>query len=117
MNEKFGTAENYIFYLSTPPSLYEPIAKNLYKEGLTKEEVGWKRIIVEKPFGYDLASAKALNEGLHQYFQESQVYRIDHYLGKETVQNVLVTRFQILFLSQSGIVATSIMWRSPMPRQ
>jgi glucose-6-phosphate 1-dehydrogenase len=93
LNEKFGTAENYIFYLSTPPSLYEPIAKNLYEEGLTKEDEGWKRIIVEKPFGYDLASAKALNVGLHQYFQESQVYRIDHYLGKETVQNVLVTRF------------------------
>lgn len=93
MNEKFGTAENYIFYLSTPPSLYETIAKNLYQEGLSKEDEGWKRLIVEKPFGYDLASAKVLNEGLHKYFQESQVYRIDHYLGKETVQNVLVTRF------------------------
>jgi glucose-6-phosphate 1-dehydrogenase len=93
LNEKFGTDENYIFYLSTPPSLYEPIAKNLCEAGLTKEDEGWKRIIVEKPFGYDLASAKALNEGLHKHFQESQIYRIDHYLGKETVQNVLVTRF------------------------
>jgi len=93
LNEEFGTEENYIFYLSTPPSLYETIAKNLCEEGLTKEDRGWKRIIVEKPFGYDLASAKALNEGLHHYFEESQVYRIDHYLGKETVQNLLVTRF------------------------
>jgi glucose-6-phosphate 1-dehydrogenase len=93
LNEEHGTAGNYIFYLSTPPSLYETIAKNLWEEGLTKEDHGWKRIIVEKPFGYDLASAKTLNEGIHKYFQESQVYRIDHYLGKETVQNLLVTRF------------------------
>lgn len=93
LNEEFGTDNNYIFYLSTPPSLYESIAKNLAEESLTKEDKGWKRMIVEKPFGYDLQSAKELNDGLHKYFQESQVYRIDHYLGKETVQNVLVTRF------------------------
>ena len=93
LNEEHGTEENYIFYLSTPPSLYESIAKNLCDQGLTKEDTGWKRIIVEKPFGYDLASARELNNGLHHYFEENQVYRIDHYLGKETVQNLLVTRF------------------------
>lgn len=93
LNRENGCDENYIFYLSTPPSLYEAIAKNLSEAGLTKEENGWKRIIVEKPFGYSLASAKELNDGLHKYFHESQVYRIDHYLGKETVQNLLVTRF------------------------
>lgn len=93
LNKSFETEENYIFYLSTPPSLYETIAKNLHDQGLTSDIKGSKRIIVEKPFGYDLASAKELNEGLHRYFHEEQVYRIDHYLGKETVQNLLVTRF------------------------
>ncbi len=93
LNETFGTENRYIFYLSTPPALYERIAHNLSEQDLAREEDGWKRIIVEKPFGYDLDSAKHLNRGLQQYFQESQIYRIDHYLGKETVQNLLVTRF------------------------
>lgn len=93
LNKEFGTDDNYIFYLSTPPNLYEVIAKNLSDQGLTDESKGWKRLIVEKPFGYSLESAKNLNKALHGYFQESQIYRIDHYLGKETVQNLLVTRF------------------------
>ncbi len=93
LDEAHGTDGNIIFYLSTPPSLYEIIAKNLADQGLNDQKEGWKRLIVEKPFGYSLASAKALNEGLHRYFKESQIYRIDHYLGKETVQNLLVTRF------------------------
>ncbi|WP_057936842.1 glucose-6-phosphate dehydrogenase [Algoriphagus resistens] len=93
LNIEKGCDDNYIFYLSTPPSLYEVIAKNLSEVNLTQEVLGWKRIIVEKPFGYSLESAKELNEGLHKYFNEQQVYRIDHYLGKETVQNLLVTRF------------------------
>ncbi|MBT8186572.1 MAG: glucose-6-phosphate dehydrogenase [Croceitalea sp.] len=93
LDTKFHTAGNHIFYLSTPPSLYEPIAKNLAEVDLNDEEEGWKRLIVEKPFGYDLESAKNLNEGLQRYFKETQIYRIDHYLGKETVQNLLVTRF------------------------
>ncbi|MCE7055892.1 glucose-6-phosphate dehydrogenase [Algoriphagus sp. AGSA1] len=93
LNDEKGCDENFIFYLSTPPSLYEIIAKNLFEAGLTTEENGWKRIIVEKPFGYSLETARELNEGLHKYFNEPQVYRIDHYLGKETVQNLLVTRF------------------------
>ncbi len=85
--------KNYIFYLSTPPSLYKTIAQNLSDQGLTSQKDGWKRIVVEKPFGYDLASAKDLNKGLLKCFKENQIYRIDHYLGKETVQNLLVTRF------------------------
>lgn len=93
LNKKHHTRENYIFYLSTPPSLYKAIAKNIRNNGLVSEEKGWKRLIVEKPFGYSLKSAKKLNKGLHKYFKESQIYRIDHYLGKETVQNLLVTRF------------------------
>jgi glucose-6-phosphate 1-dehydrogenase len=93
--EKNNIQKNYIYYLSTPPSLYEVIPHNLCEHGLTKAENGenWYRLIVEKPFGIDLKSAKALNKNLLKYFHEEQIYRIDHYLGKETVQNVLVTRF------------------------
>ncbi len=93
LNSEHGTNHNYIFYLSTPPSLYEAIAKNISEQQLASEEKGWKRLIVEKPFGYSLETAKQLNDGLHKYFKEPQIYRIDHYLGKETVQNLLVTRF------------------------
>ena len=93
LNADHGTEHNFIFYLSTPPNLYEIIAKNLCDQGLTVEGKGWKRLIVEKPFGYNLESAKKLNEALHEFFREPQIYRIDHYLGKETVQNLLVTRF------------------------
>ncbi|MCF8259614.1 MAG: glucose-6-phosphate dehydrogenase [Melioribacteraceae bacterium] len=84
---------NYIFYLSTPPSLYGIIPEYLASHGLNKSEKGWRRIIIEKPFGYDLNSAKELNKRLLEDYDEDQLYRIDHYLGKETVQNVLVTRF------------------------
>jgi glucose-6-phosphate 1-dehydrogenase len=93
LNNKYHTENNYIFYLSTPPSLYEAIAKNLSDKGLNSEVNGWKRILVEKPFGYSLQTAQDLNKGLQKYFKEKQIYRIDHYLGKETVQNLLVTRF------------------------
>jgi glucose-6-phosphate 1-dehydrogenase len=86
--------QNEIFYLATPPSLYTPVAVNLGKIGLSGEnEKGWKRIVIEKPFGYDLESSKQLNKDLLGIFDEEQVYRIDHYLGKETVQNIMVTRF------------------------
>ena len=93
LNSKFSTDGNYIFYLSTPPSLYGIIPEYLAAHGLNKSEKGWRRLIVEKPFGYDLQSALKLNEKLLQFYDEDQIYRIDHYLGKETVQNVLVTRF------------------------
>lgn len=88
-----NTSGNIIYYLSTPPTLYETVAQNLSEAGMNTQNNGWKRLIVEKPFGYSLETAKKLNKGLHQYFSESQIYRIDHYLGKETVQNLLVTRF------------------------
>lgn len=93
LDKKHEIGGNCIFYLSTPPSVYEKFAKNLHDQGLSNEEDGWKRLIVEKPFGYSLETAKSLNKGLLCYFNEDQIYRIDHYLGKETVQNLLVTRF------------------------
>ncbi len=85
--------KNYVFYLSTPPSLYSVIPKLLCKNGLSKSDQFFRRLIVEKPFGTDLESAEELNVQLLNYFEEEQIYRIDHYLGKETVQNMLVTRF------------------------
>ncbi len=85
--------ENFIFYLSTPPNLYQVIPKSLAEVGLNDSVKGYKRLIIEKPFGTDLTSAKDLNKKLLHYFDEDQLYRIDHYLGKETVQNMLVTRF------------------------
>jgi glucose-6-phosphate 1-dehydrogenase len=88
-----GSGCNYIFYLATIPSLFETITINLGEAGLNKSEGGYCRIVVEKPFGYDLESAIKLNNSMHEVFSEDQIYRIDHYLGKETVQNVLVTRF------------------------
>ena len=89
-----GVDGNYIFYLSTPPSLYPVVPRYLAEQGLNKEEGGkFRRIIIEKPFGTDLQSAIALNQSLAKDYDEEQIYRIDHYLGKETVQNVLVTRF------------------------
>ena len=82
-----------IFYLATPPSAYEMIIKNLSVCSHYNNETDWMRIVVEKPFGINLDSAKSLENTLHQCFQEDQIYRIDHYLGKETVQNILVFRF------------------------
>src|ERR1044071_125221 len=88
-----GASENHLFYLATPPSLFSVIVKQLGEAGLNKEDGHWSRIIIEKPFGRDLESAKALNATVAQVFKESQIYRIDHYLGKDTVQNILVFRF------------------------
>ena len=90
-----GTRGNRLFYLATPPSAYEEIVANLGHAGLNKQgdREGWARIVVEKPFGHDLDSARELNDALVSVFDESQVYRIDHYLGKETVRNLLVFRF------------------------
>ncbi len=93
LNKMFNLGKNYIFYLSTPPALYSTIPKFLYGQGLTIEQKGFRRIIIEKPFGHDLQSAINLNHQLLEFFQEGQIYRIDHYLGKETVQNLMVTRF------------------------
>ena len=93
LDKQKSCANNYIFYLATPPSLYQTIAKGLADSGLNNQENGWSRLIVEKPFGYDLDSANKLNKDLLSNFVEEQIYRIDHYLGKETVQNMFVTRF------------------------
>jgi glucose-6-phosphate 1-dehydrogenase len=92
-DEKCGIGGNYIFYMATPPSMYEVIAVNLAQAGLTDQQEGFRRIIIEKPFGYDLESGRNLNRKLHEIILEEQIFRIDHYLGKETVQNLLVTRF------------------------
>ena len=88
------THRNRLFYLATPPAAFAPIGRHLGQSGLAREENGaWRRLIIEKPFGTDLASAQALNRELLGLLEEHQIYRIDHYLGKETVQNILVLRF------------------------
>jgi glucose-6-phosphate 1-dehydrogenase len=93
--ENLGTGQpiNRLIYLAAPPKFYVPILENLSAAGLLREGEQWVRVVIEKPFGHDLASAVALNQSVHQVLKEEQVYRIDHYLGKETVQNLLVFRF------------------------
>ena len=96
MDKKFGTMGNRIFYLAIPPSLYKSTALMLGKAGLSTEETdgnGWSRIVVEKPFGRNLNTAIDLDGSLHENFQEHQIFRMDHYLAKETVQNILMFRF------------------------
>ncbi|MEK6660854.1 MAG: glucose-6-phosphate dehydrogenase [candidate division NC10 bacterium] len=105
-DRQHGTAGNRVFYLATPPAPYASIVDRLGAAGLvsdawdgprggdaTGKGQGWSRIIIEKPFGRDLSTARALNADIHKVFRERQVYRIDHYLGKETVQNILTFRF------------------------
>ena len=82
-----------LYYLSVSPEIYPALAGHLGEAGLNKEDGGFRRLIIEKPFGHDLASAKELNDALHKHWREDQLYRIDHYLGKDTVQNILVFRF------------------------
>ena len=84
---------NRLYYLSTAPSLYAPTLENLHEANMADQTNGWRRIVIEKPFGYDLKSAQDLNKIVHTVFGENQVYRIDHYLGKETAQNLLFLRF------------------------
>jgi glucose-6-phosphate 1-dehydrogenase len=94
LDRRHATPGNYLFYLAVPPALFGTVALHLASAGLTDERAGqWRRVIVEKPFGYDLHSARALNAELSTGLRESQIYRIDHYLGKETVQNLLAFRF------------------------
>ena len=87
------TAGNYMFYLATSPKFFGQIVRQLGTAGLSQQENGWRRVVIEKPFGHDLESAKALNREIKAVLQENQIYRIDHYLGKETVQNIMVFRF------------------------
>ena len=93
LSQTMNIPENYLFYLSTPPNLYEVIPEKLALALLNNQDDGFKRLIIEKPFGNDLNSAKLLNISLLKNYEENQIYRIDHYLGKETVQNLMVTRF------------------------
>ena len=88
-----ANAGGRLYYLALAPQLYAPVATQLGAAGMAHSANGWRRLVVEKPFGRDLASARELNRQLHAVFDESQIYRIDHYLGKETVQNLLALRF------------------------
>jgi len=96
LDQKHQTQGNKIFYLALPPSLYKPVAQMLGKAGLSKEREngnGWSRLVIEKPFGHDLQTAVELDQSIRKYFNEQQIFRIDHYLAKETVQNILMFRF------------------------
>jgi glucose-6-phosphate 1-dehydrogenase len=96
LDAEHGSNGNRLFYLATPPSCYGSIVHNLAAQGLVHSDGdsgGWTRVIVEKPLGFDLDSARRLNAVIHQVFEEDRIYRIDHYLGKETVQNLLAFRF------------------------
>jgi glucose-6-phosphate 1-dehydrogenase len=88
-----ATGGNVLFYLSVPPSQFPVIVDGLGDARLANQQDGWRRAVIEKPFGHDLGSSAALNQEIHRAFDESQIFRIDHYLGKETVQNILVFRF------------------------
>jgi glucose-6-phosphate 1-dehydrogenase len=90
LDRERGTAGNRVYYLAVPPDAFESMVEGV---GKRRSAEGWTRLIVEKPFGHDLASALELNDLVHRYFEESEIYRIDHYLGKETVQNMLALRF------------------------
>ena len=92
LEEEHGLPGNRVLYLALPPAAFEDTIKKLGGAGLNASEGGWARFVLEKPFGHDLESARELNELVHDYFAEDQIYRIDHYLGKETVQNLLVFR-------------------------
>jgi glucose-6-phosphate 1-dehydrogenase len=100
VDDKFGTKGNRLFYLATAPDYFSDIIRFLGEQGMAQpdqlresDRKGWVRVVIEKPFGHDLESAKALNDEVNKVFHEDQVFRIDHYLGKETVQNILVFRF------------------------
>ncbi|HSJ88048.1 MAG TPA: glucose-6-phosphate dehydrogenase [Anaerolineales bacterium] len=93
LNEWQGEDENRVYYMATPPDAFPKIIDLLGETKQLKENHGYRRVVIEKPFGTDLESAKKLNEQIHKVLKETQIYRIDHYLGKETVQNILVTRF------------------------
>ena len=91
---QYDTGGNFLFYLATPPEAFIPIIEHLGATGLSKQKnESWRRVVVEKPFGHDLPSAKALNNKILSVLTEDQIYRIDHYLGKETVQNIMIFRF------------------------
>ena len=94
LDEQRGTGGNHAFYLSIPPSFFATVCQHLERSGLSTPQPGsWRRVVIEKPFGHDLASARRLNDIVEGVFPADSVFRIDHYLGKETVQNLLALRF------------------------
>ncbi|HSB34222.1 MAG TPA: glucose-6-phosphate dehydrogenase, partial [Nitrospirota bacterium] len=93
LEARHETRGNRIFYLAIPPTVFEKVIHNIGAAGLQREDKGCSHVVIEKPFGRDLASARKLNQLVHTYYRESQVFRIDHYLAKETVQNILMFRF------------------------
>jgi glucose-6-phosphate 1-dehydrogenase len=93
LDRERGASGNCVFYLATAPTYFAPLVKKLGDHGLIAEDAGWRRVVIEKPFGTDLESAKKLNREITAVLREEQIYRIDHYLGKETVQNIMVFRF------------------------
>jgi glucose-6-phosphate 1-dehydrogenase len=93
LDTRHGTRGNYFYYMATSPNFFSTIVQQLGAAEMVKEDVGWRRVIIEKPFGRDIDSARKLNQEIQQVLSEHQIYRIDHYLGKETVQNILVFRF------------------------
>ena len=112
LRQQLGSAQQPLHYLAIPPSLFATVAENLAKSGCATNA----RVVVEKPFGLDLASAKELSDTLHRFFPEDHIFRIDHYLGKEAVQNVLTPVSPTRSSNPSGIVTTSAVSRSPWPK-
>jgi glucose-6-phosphate 1-dehydrogenase len=112
LHRQLEGAAHPIHYLAIPPSLFPVVIEHLGRSGCAEGA----RVIVEKPFGHDLVSAEALNKTLRTVFDESAIFRIDHYLGKEAVQNLLVFALPTPFLSRSGIATTSKACRSPWPK-
>ena len=96
LDTEYHTEGNYLFYLATAPKFFSQIVQQLGVAALSRQEnAHWRRVVIEKPFGHDLESAQALNREIKNVLQENQIYRIDHYLGKETVQNIMVFRFDL----------------------
>jgi glucose-6-phosphate 1-dehydrogenase len=93
LDEKYDTRGNRMYYLAVAPEYFETITTRLHDQGMAKNDAAWQRVMIEKPFGRNLKSAKALNETISSVFSESNIYRIDHYLGKEMLQNIMVMRF------------------------
>ena len=116
IDKEHGTRGNRVFYLAVAPEYFSDIIDHLGKHGMAHPEKGHARVIIEKPFGHDLESAKELNNEVNKVFDEEQIFRIDHYLGKETVQNILVFRFANGILSRSGTATISITCRSRQQR-
>ena len=119
IEKAIGSPAQCLFYVSTPPGVFMPILENLGASGLAKRHQGQNtasKVIIEKPFGRDLTSAHELNEVINRRFDESQVFRIDHYLGKETVQSLLVQRFANAISNPYGIDIMFQVFKSLFPK-